>query len=62
MHVRTNISLPSELHNRMRRLGRRVNWSALAAKVFEDRLLLEEGGNYQPPPPEREPQSYEWDE
>ena len=36
--VRTTISLPWELHRRMRHCGREVNWSAVAARAFAEEV------------------------
>lgn len=36
--TRTTISLPSELKQRMDRVGEPVNWSAVAAAAFEEKL------------------------
>jgi hypothetical protein len=37
--VRTNISVPRKLKARMDKAGERVNWSAVAAQAFEQKLL-----------------------
>jgi hypothetical protein len=37
--VRTNISLPRELKDRMDKVSARVNWSAVAAEAFRRKLL-----------------------
>ena len=38
MHVRTSISLPKDLKDRMDRIDQRVNWSRVAVLAFEGKL------------------------